>query len=111
VAGELEGTNIAMFLQRVAAKGIALRPLTTLLRVEPGRALVVEGVTGVEQWLDVDVVVPVHSRRSRDDLYHRLCDLVADSGREVRVERIGDASAARLIQTVLLEAHQVAVTV
>lgn len=111
VAGELEGTNIAMFLQRVAAKGIALRPLTTLLCIEPGRALVVDGVTGVEQWLDVDVVVPVHSRRSREDLYHRLCDLVAESDREVRVERIGDASAARLIQTVLLEAHQVAVTV
>ncbi|GAA1136450.1 FAD-dependent oxidoreductase [Nocardioides aquiterrae] len=111
VAGELEGTNIAMFLQRAAAKGIALRPMTTLLRVEPGRALLRDDATGTEEWWETGAVVPVYARRSRDDLYHRLCDLVEESGRDVQVERVGDAAAARLIQTVLLEAHQLAASV
>lgn len=111
VGAELEGTNMAMFMQRVAEKDITLRPLTALKRVEPGRALVADGVTGAEEWLEVDVVVPVYSRRSRDDLYYRLLDLVEETGREVRVERVGDAAAARLIQAVLLEAHQVGASV
>lgn len=111
IGGELEGTNIAMFMQRVAQKAITLRPLTALKRIEPGRALLAEEATGAEEWLDVDVVVPVYSRRSRDDLYYRLLDLVKESGRVVSVERVGDAAAARLIQTVLLEAHQIGVAV
>lgn len=106
VGAELEGTNLAMFMLRVAEKGITLRPLTALKSVEPGRALLADGVTGADEWLEVDAVVPVYARRSRDDLYYRLLDLVEETGREVIVERVGDAAAARLIQMVLLEAHQ-----
>ncbi|RYC05910.1 FAD-dependent oxidoreductase [Nocardioides zhouii] len=108
VAGELEGTNLALFMQRVGQKQIALRPSTAVRRIETGGVLVVDVVTEVEEWLPADAVVPVHARRSRDDLYHQLVDLVAESGRDVTVERVGDASAARLIQAVLLEAHQLA---
>ncbi|CAB4928107.1 MAG: NAD(P)-binding protein [Actinobacteria bacterium] len=108
VASELEGTNLAMFLQRVGKAQITLRPLTALRAVEPGRALLVDAVTGEESWLVVDAVVPVSWRRSRDDLYYRLHELVLESGSTIQLERVGDAAAARMVQTVLLEAHQIA---
>lgn len=108
VASELEGTNLALFLQRAAGKGISLTPYTSLRQVEVGRVLLVNGVTGAERWQDVDAVVPVYSRRSRDDLYYRLDDLIASSGRDVQLERLGDASAPRFVQSVLLEAFQFA---
>jgi hypothetical protein len=108
VGSELEATNLAMFLQRVAAKGIAMRPLTELRRVEPGRVLLVDAVSGAESWLATDAVVPVYWRRSRDDLYYRLRELAAASDRTVRVDRVGDAAAARGVQSVLLEAFQLA---
>ena len=54
-----------------------------------------------------DVVVPVYPRASRDDLYFELRDRLGE-GSTVEVMRIGDASAPRLIQTIMLEAHQVA---
>jgi len=106
VGSELEGTNYAMFLQRVGKLGITMRPLTALRAVEQGRALLVDVVSGEEEWLEADAIVPVSWRRSRDDLYYRLQDLVAESGAPMQVERVGDAAAARLVQTVLLEAHR-----
>lgn len=106
IGAELEGTNLALFMQRAGPKGIGLRPLTKLLRVERGRALVAHTVTREEEWLEVDAVVPVYSRRSRDDLYFRLGDLIEETGMDVTLERVGDAAAPRLIQMVLLEAHQ-----
>ncbi len=108
VGSELEGTNHAMFLQRVGQSDITVRPLTGLRAVEEGRALLVDVVSGEETWVSVDAVVPVSWRRSRDDLYYRLHELVAESGATVQVERVGDAAAARMVQTVLLEAHQMA---
>ena len=108
VGSELEGTNHAMFMQRAGAKGIALRPYTYLRRIDTGRALLVDGVTGEESWMEVDAVIPVHARRSRDDLYYQLRSLVDGSDLDIRLERIGDAAAARNVQSVLLEAHQFA---
>ncbi|MFC6237296.1 oxidoreductase [Longivirga aurantiaca] len=106
VGSELEGTNHAMFMQRVGKSQIVMRPFTGLRAVEPGRALLIDAVTGEESWLAVDAVVPVSWRRSRDDLFYTLHDLVLESGAAVQVERVGDAAAARMVQTVLLEAHQ-----
>lgn len=111
VGSELEGTNHAMFMQRAGKKGITLRTLTQLRRIEPGRALLVDGVTGDESWLDVNAVVPVYARRSRDDLYYRLRELIDESALGIRLERIGDAAAARNVQSVLLEAFQFAAQV
>ena len=108
VGSELEGTNHALFLQRAATKAIVLRPLTHLRAVEAGRALLVDGVTGEESWFEVDAIVPVHSRRSRDDLYYQLQDLLTSTGREVLLERVGDASSARFVQSILLEAFRFA---
>jgi hypothetical protein len=108
IGSELEGTNHAMFMQRVGVKGIEMKPLTHLRRVEPGRVLLVDAVTGNESWLRTDAVVPVYWRRSRDDVYHRLRQIVTETGRDVRVERVGDAAAARVVQSILLEAFQLA---
>ena len=55
---------------------------------------------------EVDAVVPVYPRRSRDDLYFELLDRVAEG--EVQVERVGDAAEPRLMQMVILEAHKLA---
>ena len=60
-----------------------------------------------EQWVAYDAVVPVYPRRSRDDIYFRLQELVSSrNGNSVYVERIGDAAAPRLVQSVLVEAHK-----
>jgi hypothetical protein len=46
----------------------------------------------------------VYPRRSRDDIYFDLFDKL--DGREgPRLERLGDAAAPRLVQSVLSEAH------
>ena len=53
-------------------------------------------------------MVPVYPRRSRDDIYFELRDLlVSDDDTGVYVERIGDAAAPRLIQSNLVEAHRI----
>ena len=61
----------------------------------------------VESPVEADIVVPVYPRVSRDDLYFQLVDGLGDRD-DIRVERIGDASVPRMIQTVLLESHQLA---
>jgi hypothetical protein len=106
VGHDLESTNFAMFVQRAGQKGIRFTPFTELLAVEPGRIRVLDALPGTERWIDVDAVVPVLPRRSRDDLYYRLQDRIREQGSEVELERIGDACAARLIQLVLTEAHE-----
>ena len=56
---------------------------------------------------DVDVVVPVYPRASRDDLYFQLLDELGEDS-AISVMRIGDASTPRLVQTIMLEAQQIA---
>ena len=109
VGHDLESTNFAMFTKRAAEKGIAFTPFTDLVEVEPGRVRLRNVLSGKEWWDDsVAAVVPVLPRRSRDDLYFGLRDLIQQSDRDVELVRIGDASAARLIQLVLVEAHRFA---
>jgi hypothetical protein len=54
-----------------------------------------------------DVVVPVWPRVSRDDVYFGLMGRLEGTAGP-QVIRLGDASAPRLIEAILLEAHQVA---
>ena len=105
----LEATNRAMFLQRARVKGIRMTPLTEVRSIDAEGAIVVDVLNGIERRIGpVDVVVPVWPRASRDDLYFALLDgIAAGNGRAPEVLRIGDASAPRLIQNVLLEAHQI----
>jgi len=55
---------------------------------------------------DVDWVVPVIGRCSREDLYLRLKALPAFAG--IQVERVGDCVAPRLVQSTILEAFELA---
>ena len=55
----------------------------------------------------LDAVVPVYPRVSRDDLYFQVVDALGERD-DIRVERIGDASVPRMVQTNILEAHQLA---
>lgn len=103
----LEATNRVMFLQRARDKGIAMTPSTEVRSFEDDGALVVDLLTGRERRLaGFDVVVPVWPRASRDDLYHQLLDRLGDES-PVKLLRVGDASAPRLIQTIMVEAQQV----
>jgi 2,4-dienoyl-CoA reductase (NADPH2) len=105
----LEATNRVMFLQRARKKGIRMTPLTEVRSIDGDGATVVDVLNGTERRIGpVDVIVPVWPRASRDDLYFALVDrIAAGDGPAPEVLRIGDASAPRLIQSVLLEAHEI----
>jgi 2,4-dienoyl-CoA reductase-like NADH-dependent reductase (Old Yellow Enzyme family) len=113
VAIDMESTNFAMFSQRAGQKGIRFTPFTALRAIEPGRAKLLETLTGEERWVDIDAVVPVYTRRSRDDLYFQLLDRIqaGGDGAGIDLKRIGDAACPRLVQLVVLEAHKFAAQV
>ena len=104
----LEATNRAMFLERARHKGIRMTPLTEVMAIDDEGVTVLDILNGIERRIEpLDVVIPVWPRASRDDLYFQLLDrLEGDGGLTLELLRIGDASAPRLIQSVLLEAHQ-----
>jgi 2,4-dienoyl-CoA reductase-like NADH-dependent reductase (Old Yellow Enzyme family) len=108
VGHDLEATNFALFCQRAGEKGITFTAFTELRAIEPGRVQLVHGLTGQERWVDVDAVVPVFPRRSRDDIYFQLLHRIREEGLGVQLERVGDAAAPRLVQSVLTEAHRYA---
>jgi 2,4-dienoyl-CoA reductase-like NADH-dependent reductase (Old Yellow Enzyme family) len=104
----LEATNRAMFLQRAREKGIRMTPLTEVRSIDERGVTVEDLLNGGERRIEpLDVVIPVWPRASRDDLYFALMERL-DGAAEPQVLRLGDASAPRLIQAILLEAHQVA---
>lgn len=111
VGHDLESTNFAMFTQRAGEKGIAFTPFTALKAIEPGRVKLIETLSGTDRIQEVDAVVPVYPRRSRDDIYFRLFDQLREDGSDVQLMRIGDAAAPRLVQMVVLEAHKFAIRV
>jgi hypothetical protein len=103
----LEATNKVMFHQRAREKGIRLTPSVDVRSIDDDGVVVVELLTGTERRIgDLDVVVPVYPRASRDDLYFQLLDRLGDDP-AITVMRIGDASAPRMIQTIMLEAQQI----
>jgi 2,4-dienoyl-CoA reductase-like NADH-dependent reductase (Old Yellow Enzyme family) len=102
----MEATNRVMFHQRARENGIALVPNVRVAAIEADGVRLVDLLTREERRMtDLDIVVPVYPRVSRDDLYFQLVDALGDQD-DIRVERIGDASVPRMIQTILLEAHQ-----
>jgi 2,4-dienoyl-CoA reductase-like NADH-dependent reductase (Old Yellow Enzyme family) len=102
----LEATNLAMFLQRAKAKRIKLSPFTDVIGVDAQGAEVVDVLTGDNRRLDVDFVVPVYPRRSRNDLYLELEQLL-DSRSDVQLVRVGDSSSPRLIEGMMVEAQKI----
>jgi 2,4-dienoyl-CoA reductase-like NADH-dependent reductase (Old Yellow Enzyme family)/pyruvate/2-oxoglutarate dehydrogenase complex dihydrolipoamide dehydrogenase (E3) component len=120
VIGEnLEDGGRTLFFRRAAIKGITLRPETALVAVEEGKvrlSAVFSGADAVgwgkyllmpgddEVLEGIDFVVPVIGRRSREALF---LDLKASPDfSSIRVERVGDCVAPRLIQMTISEAFE-----
>jgi hypothetical protein len=107
VGFSLEATNKVLFHQRAREKGIRLTPSIAIRAIEEGAVVVEERLTGaVRRIIGIDAVVPAYPRASRDNLYFALLDRL-EGDAQISVERVGDASAPRLIQTVMLEAHRI----
>jgi 2,4-dienoyl-CoA reductase-like NADH-dependent reductase (Old Yellow Enzyme family) len=86
--------------QRAIEHGIGIMPNVELVEVVPEGARVRELLTGAGRTILADVVVPVFSRRSREDLF---LELAAEHGEEIAVVRIGDCVAPRLLQHAIAE--------
>jgi 2,4-dienoyl-CoA reductase-like NADH-dependent reductase (Old Yellow Enzyme family) len=119
VLADIEGGNRLLFLRRAALKRIKFHTCTNVLEIEPGRAWLSpvfsaadgEGwgkyvlLPGEGEWLeDLDWIVPVIGRRSREDIYLQLRQ--DHRFRGMHIERIGDCVSPRLIQLVLSEAYE-----
>lgn len=121
VGENIESGTRTLFHRRAAIKGITLRTATQVTVIEPGRVKVAAVFSGAdaigwakyilmpgdEEIIDaVDWVVPVIGRRSREDLYLELKR--APGFESVRVERVGDCAAPRLVQATITEAFELA---
>ena len=117
VGEEIEAGTRTLFYRRAAIKGIRLRPNTMLLEVGDRWAKIAgifssgdsRGwnkyllVPGEGEWIEgIDWVVPVIGRRSREDLFLEL--KTSTEFKNVRIERVGDCVAPRLVQSTITEA-------
>ncbi len=124
VLGDIEGGNRLLALRRAALKRIRFHTCMTVQAIEPGRVLVAPVFSSTDgegwgkyvllpadgEWIEgVDAVVPVIGRRSREDLHLALKDDPRFA--QVHLERIGDCVSPRLIQIVLGEAYERALTI
>lgn len=115
----LEAGTRTLFNRRAAIKGIRLRPDTILVEIGDRRVCVAATfssgdavgwgqyvlIPGEDEWIeDVDWVVPVIGRRSREDLYLELKASPDFAG--TQIERVGDCVAPRLIESTILEAYR-----
>lgn len=120
VGEDLDGGSRALFQRRAAIKGMRLRSGYVLLevaerRVKLGAAFSSGNDTGRgkyiltpgdEEWIeDVDWVVPVIGRRSRQDLFLELRS--SRDFQHASILRVGDCVAPRLIQSAIMEAFDV----
>ena len=121
VAEDLDGGARTLFHRRAAIKGMRLRTGCVLLEIGERRVQVAAAfssgndagwgkyvlIPSDEQWIeDVDWVVPVIGRRSREDLFLELKSSADFDG--VEILRVGDCVAPRLIQSVIMEAFDLA---
>jgi 2,4-dienoyl-CoA reductase-like NADH-dependent reductase (Old Yellow Enzyme family) len=121
IGENLEGGTRTLFYRRAAIKGIDLRPATDLISIERGRVNVCAVFSAADAigWgkyilmpgdaepiNDVDWVVPVIGRRSREDLFLDLKH--SPDFASIRIGRVGDCVAPRLIQSTISEAFELA---
>ncbi|MGV3549728.1 oxidoreductase [Rhizobium sp.] len=121
IGEDIEAGTRTLFHRRAAIKGIRLMPSTSLVAIEPGRVRIAPVFSdadaigwakyilmpGEERFIEeVDWVVPVIGRRSREDLHLDLRARPEFAG--VEVIRVGDCVAPRLIQSTILEAFEIA---
>lgn len=121
VGERIEAGNRTLFYRRAAIKNISLLTSTAVTAVEQGRVSISQVFSdsdaigwakyilmpGDETFInDVDWVVPVIGRRSREDLYLKLKRAKAFEG--IDLHRVGDCVSPRLIQSNILEAYELA---
>lgn len=121
VGSDLEAGTRTLFYRRAAIKNMVLRSATSLVEIGDHRVVVSPVFSandaigwakyilmpGDEQVIDnVDWVIPVIGRRSREDLYLKLKADPRFAG--VRIERTGDCVAPRLVQSNISEAFLLA---
>jgi 2,4-dienoyl-CoA reductase-like NADH-dependent reductase (Old Yellow Enzyme family) len=117
VGEDLESGTRTLFYRRAAIKHIRLRTSTLVVEIGSRRVQIAQVFSsgdavgwgkyvllpGDEEWIDeVDWVVPVIGRRSREDLFLELKS--SADFKDVRIERVGDCLAPRLIQSTIGEA-------
>lgn len=105
IGSDLEGANRHLFYERASKKGMKLTPFTSLIGVEVERAKVMNSLTLEERWIEVDAVVPVLGRLSREDMFHEY----ASRKNGTHLVRAGDCSAPRLLRANITEAHLLAI--
>jgi 2,4-dienoyl-CoA reductase-like NADH-dependent reductase (Old Yellow Enzyme family) len=119
VGDNIEAGTRTLFYRRAAIKGMTLRPSTRIVEVKE-RSVIVSPVFSAadavgwgkyllmpgdeEEIADVDWVVPVMGRRSREGLFLELSS--SERFRDVRLERVGDCVVPRLIQATIAEAFE-----
>jgi hypothetical protein len=121
IGAELEGGARTLFQRRAAIKRIRLTPNSVVGEIALGRvrvsAVFSSGddagwgkyvlIPGDDRWIeDIDWVVAAIGRRSREDLFLKLKSAPELAG--VRVARVEDCVAPRLLQSVILEAFTLA---
>ncbi len=123
VGSDIESGTRTLFYRRAAIKNIRISGGLALKSIAPGRVTVVPvfsgaGTQGFGRYLLVpgedvhidafDAVVAIIGRRSREDLYHhcRASPLLT----AVKISRVGDAVAPRLIESNVLEAYHLGVS-
>jgi hypothetical protein len=119
IGGDIESGARTLFYRRAAIKNIAIRTGLALKEIAPGRVTLQPvfssvGTQGFGRYLLVagndiliegfNAVVAIIGRRSREDLYHRCRASLLLAG--VKIDRVGDAVAPRLLESNIAEAHQ-----
>jgi mycofactocin system FadH/OYE family oxidoreductase 2 len=93
--------DLVLWKQRVLSYGVTMTPHTTIVRIEPGKVIIVDRFAEVEQELPADVVVLGTYERPSQELYLAL------KGHVPGLFRIGDCVAPRRIEQAILEGRLV----
>jgi 2,4-dienoyl-CoA reductase (NADPH2) len=93
--------ELTPWYQAAASLGIELRPLITVVAVEPGGVRLRHRFGILEELLEADCVVVAGHELPDDSLYHELRNARPDGGPEVR--RVGDCLAPRRVLQAILE--------
>jgi mycofactocin system FadH/OYE family oxidoreductase 2 len=93
--------DLVLWKQRVLPHSIMMMPHTTVVRIEPGKVIVVDRFAEGERELPADTVVLGTYERPSQELYLALKDRVP------HLFRIGDCVAPRRIEQAILEGRQV----
>jgi len=93
--------DLVLWKQRVLPHGVTMTPHTIVVRIEPGKVIVVDRFAEGERELPADIVVLGTYERPSQELYMALKDRIP------RLFRIGDCVAPRRIEQAILEGRRV----